>query len=177
MNTRFVAFVSDSSTDGAVYMVCVLVDRAQADATRDALRMHDRTIGRTARRFADLDPVQRDASMTFYGGMRILGGIVLRADFRPGEADPEARHRALAATARYAIEHGAECIVIDDAIGASDHRDTSVDDALDRVDHVYSSSEDDPLLAIPEAVAHVVAHLEPTVDDVPGWLRTGVLAV
>ncbi len=179
MNQRFVAFVSHSSTAAATYMVCILVDRAQVDTTRYALRTHERTIGRAGQRFEDLTPAQQEASMAFFAGMRVLGAVVLRTDLEAAEAEITGRSRVLQAAARYARQQAADHFVVDDTLDRALDDGACIDRATeaDPLSHEHGTLDADPLLWIPQAIAHLVAHGEPTIDDVPGWLQTGMIVV
>jgi len=179
MNIRFLAFASHGSTDVSVYMVCILVDRAGVDSTRDALWMHERTIERVSRRFGDLSPAQQDASMGFFGGMRVLGATVFRRDLETGETRDEASRRLVHAVARHAEVQAAEHLVIDDSLGQRT-QDTAALRAQSperRLTVEHATLDDDPLLWIPEAVAYRIAHSDPNIDDLPGWLLAGTIVV
>jgi hypothetical protein len=179
MNIRFVAFASHGSTDESVYMVCILVDRAGVNSTRDALWMHERTIERVSRRFGDLSPAQQDASMGFFGGMRVLGATVFRRDLETGETRDEGRRRLVDAVARHAEAQATEHLVFDDSLGqrAQDTAALRAQSPERRLTIEHATLDDDPLLWIPESIAHRIAHSDPNVDDLPGWLLAGTIVV
>ncbi len=179
MNIRYVAFLAGVTTPESVYMVCILLDRAQVGSTREAVAMNARTTAAGSRRFADMDPGEQEATLSFYGAMRVLGAVVFRSDLSASEAVGGARARVLTAATQYAAGQSAEHLVIagadDLAVDAETMTLALAGGTTPTFEH--RSLDEEPLLWIPESVAHTIAHGNPTIDDLPGWLLTGTRLV